>query len=72
MNDAILLIDGISLSKLVEHHQQLFFETAAEASAVICCRCAPKQKSLITEKLMKYSGKRVACIGDGGNDVGMI
>jgi len=21
---------------------------------------------------MKYSGKRVACIGDGGNDVGMI
>jgi len=42
MNDAILLIDGISLSKLVEHHEQLFFETAAEASVVICCRCAPK------------------------------
>lgn len=22
--------------------------------------------------MIKYTGKRVACVGDGGNDVGMI
>jgi len=27
---------------------------------------------LITQKVIKYTEKRVACVGDGGNDVGMI
>jgi phospholipid-translocating ATPase len=32
----------------------------------------PTQKAIITELVKKFSGLRVACIGDGGNDVGMI
>jgi phospholipid-translocating ATPase len=42
------------------------------APAVICCRCAPTQKSEITEELKKVYKKIVCSIGDGGNDVGMI
>jgi phospholipid-translocating ATPase len=39
---------------------------------VICCRCSPTQKSLITELIGKICRKQTAAIGDGGNDVGMI
>ncbi|KRX07251.1 P-type ATPase, cytoplasmic domain N [Pseudocohnilembus persalinus] len=71
-NDTVLLIDGNTLTKVLEHNEELFFKTAAQAPAVICCRCAPKQKSMITEKIIQYTKNRVCCVGDGGNDVGMI
>lgn len=45
---------------------------ARKAPAVICCRCSPTQKALITQKLKEITGCIVAGIGDGGNDVGMI
>jgi phospholipid-translocating ATPase len=49
-----------------------FFKAASIAPSVVCCRCAPTQKSRITEEL-KIVHKKVVCgIGDGGNDVGMI
>ena len=70
--NTVLLIDGYSLTKALESHQQVFFKAAVRAPAVICARCLPTQKAIITEMVRKYSGKRVACIGDGGNDVGMI
>ena len=35
-------------------------------------RCLPKQKATITEGIKIYAKKRVCCVGDGGNDVGMI
>lgn len=71
-NDCILLIDGVSLSTVISKCSSIFFATACSAPAVVCCRCAPKQKAEVTELLKKYSKKRVLCIGDGGNDVGMI
>ena len=39
---------------------------------MIFCRCHPKQKARIAEILVELTKKRVACIGDGGNDVAMI
>lgn len=39
---------------------------------VCVCRCSPTQKAEITKCVKKYTKKRVACVGDGGNDVGMI
>lgn len=71
--NAVLLIDGVSLTKALENNCQLFFEAAIRAPAVICSRCLPNQKAHITEMVKKYAKlQRVACIGDGGNDVGMI
>lgn len=70
--NTVLLIDGVSLTKALENHQKLFFEVAVRAPAVVCSRCLPTQKAVVTEMVKKFSGKRVACIGDGGNDVGMI
>jgi len=70
--NTVLLIDGHSLSRILETNQKLFFEAAVRAPAVVCSRCLPTQKATITELVKKYSGQRVACIGDGGNDVGMI
>lgn len=43
------------------------------APCVCVCRCSPTQKADIVRLLKKYSGgKRIAAVGDGGNDVGMI
>mmetsp|Transcript_30797 Transcript_30797/g.28025 ORF Transcript_30797/g.28025 Transcript_30797/m.28025 type:complete len:260 (-) Transcript_30797:390-1169(-) len=70
--NTVLLIDGHSLSRVLEKNSQLFFEAATRAPSVICSRCLPTQKAIVTELVKKYSGQRVACIGDGGNDVGMI
>lgn len=39
---------------------------------MICCRCAPTQKSEITLGLKELHGSGVCGVGDGGNDVGMI
>lgn len=69
---ALMCIDGTSLATALEHHEALFVSTAAQAHSVVCCRCSPTQKARITECLKRYTRKVVACIGDGGNDVGMI
>lgn len=41
---------------------------------VICCRCSPSQKKLLTAGVKRYKEEKEAVlgIGDGGNDVGMI
>lgn len=41
---------------------------------IICCRCSPSQKKLLTAgvKRNKNPKEAVLGIGDGGNDVGMI
>ena len=41
---------------------------------VICCRCSPSQKKVLTEGVKNHKNKKQAVlgIGDGGNDVGMI
>ena len=69
----VLLIDGVTLTTILESKTSKFFTAAKDVSAVICARCAPTQKAKITKVLKTYSTNgQVAAIGDGGNDVGMI
>ena len=68
----VLLIEGTCLGTILNDYEKLFFDIAGKAPAVIFCRCLPTQKAIITEGLKKYSKKIVCCVGDGGNDVGMI
>jgi phospholipid-translocating ATPase len=49
-----------------------FIELATKLPAVVCCRCSPTQKADVTRMIRAHTGKRVCCIGDGGNDVSMI
>jgi phospholipid-translocating ATPase len=49
-----------------------FVDAASLAPAAVACRCSPTQKAAIVRLLQEYMGKRVAAIGDGGNDVSMI
>ena len=67
-----LLIDGDSLAHLLSHHRQSFIALAVLLPAVIACRCSPTQKADIALLIRSYTKKRIACIGDGGNDVSMI
>lgn len=39
---------------------------------LVCCRCSPTQKAQVTELIKDQTNKRIAAIGDGGNDVSMI
>jgi phospholipid-translocating ATPase len=57
---------------LLDYYEKEFTEIAIKLPAVIACRCSPTQKAEITSLIKKASGKRVCCIGDGGNDVSMI
>jgi len=52
--------------------EEKFWLAATKAPCVCVCRCSPTQKSLITQKIAKFTGKRTCSVGDGGNDVGMI
>ncbi|MCJ1447537.1 MAG: putative aminophospholipid-translocase [Stictis urceolatum] len=67
-----LLIDGDSLSHLLTHHKTAFISLAVQLPAVIACRCSPTQKADVALLIRAHTRKRVACIGDGGNDVSMI
>jgi phospholipid-translocating ATPase len=69
-----LMIDGHTLDICMSNKrtEAMFFDVACRAPVVCVCRCSPTQKAIITQKVIKYTGKRVACVGDGGNDVGMI
>ncbi|KAI8341352.1 hypothetical protein BC941DRAFT_391490 [Chlamydoabsidia padenii] len=70
--DSCLVIDGESLQLCLESCQEEFIELATRLPVVVCCRCSPTQKADITKLIKSYTGKRVLCIGDGGNDVSMI
>lgn len=67
-----LLIDGNSLSHFLTYHQEAFISLAVLLPAVIACRCSPTQKADVAKLIRQFTRKRVACIGDGGNDVSMI
>ncbi len=51
---------------------KLFYKVAMESESVVICRCSPKQKAEVAHLLKIDFKKIVCCIGDGGNDVGMI
>ena len=67
-----LLIDGESISHFLTYHRHDFISLAVQLPAVIACRCSPTQKADIAHLIRRFTKKRVACIGDGGNDVSMI
>lgn len=73
---SLLIIDGKTLDLIFESKELMdeFFHGAILAPALCVCRCSPTQKADIVRSLKTYIGddKRVAAIGDGGNDVGMI
>ncbi|PNS19977.1 hypothetical protein CAC42_7944 [Sphaceloma murrayae] len=69
---ACLLIDGQSLALFLQHHQQAFISLAVTLPTVIACRCSPTQKASLALLIRSHTGRRTACIGDGGNDVSMI
>lgn len=69
---AALLIDGESLALMLNHHREAFISLAVRLPAVIACRCSPTQKADVAKLIRAHTKKRVACIGDGGNDVSMI
>lgn len=71
-SNSCLLIDGESLALYMKHFSREFFEMAIRLPAVIACRCTPQQKADIALAIKAATGKRVCCIGDGGNDVSMI
>ncbi|ORZ35078.1 hypothetical protein BCR44DRAFT_1499966 [Catenaria anguillulae PL171] len=72
VTDACLIIDGESLAFCLEFTRTRFLAWATRLPAVVCCRCSPTQKAQVTELIKEFTGKRVCCIGDGGNDVSMI
>lgn len=70
--NSCLLIDGESLSIYMKYYKREFFEIVIKLPAVIACRCTPQQKADVATIIKEVTGKRVCCIGDGGNDVSMI
>lgn len=68
----VLVVDGTSLQLFLDMFPEEFIELAAMAPAAVACRCSPTQKAAVVKLLQTQLGKRVAAIGDGGNDVGMI
>lgn len=70
--DCCLVIDGNSLQYFFEHFRAEFIDIATQLSVVVACRCSPTQKAEVTRLIREHTGRRVCCIGDGGNDVSMI
>ena len=70
----MLMISGTTLSIIIDNAEltKMFFEAALQAKSVCVCRCSPTQKAIVAHNIKEMSGKIIACIGDGGNDVPMI
>lgn len=68
----VLVVDGTSLQVYLDMFPAEFVDAAALSPAAVACRCSPTQKAAVVALLQEYKGKRVAAIGDGGNDVSMI
>lgn len=72
---SVLIIDGYTLDNCIFKNPQLeerFFQLACSAPSVCVCRCSPQDKAYIVKSISKYTKKRTAAVGDGGNDVSMI
>jgi phospholipid-translocating ATPase len=70
--DQVLVIDGPSLQHYLSALPEAFMAVSMTLPAVICCRCTPTQKADVAILIKQRASTRVACIGDGGNDVSMI
>jgi phospholipid-translocating ATPase len=70
----LLIIDGGTLKFIMANKrlEETFFESACMAPSVAICRCSPTQKAEVARCIKYYTKRRIACVGDGGNDVAMI
>ena len=70
-----ILVDEKALLTISESEEieKIFLGIAKDASAVICCRVSPLQKSQVVKMMKNFDQKGITlAIGDGGNDVPMI
>ena len=65
MDNKVLIIDGNTLSVVLEFHKAKFIEVASKAAGVVCCRVSPTQKSEIVEALQEHTKYRICAIGRG-------
>ena len=75
VKNTCVIIDGKTLETILNSQQakENFFQKVIQAPCVCICRCSPTQKAEVCKALKELpGGKRIAGIGDGGNDVGMI
>eukprot|EP00189_Rhodosorus_marinus_P000535 CAMPEP_0113960262 /NCGR_PEP_ID=MMETSP0011_2-20120614/4613_1 /TAXON_ID=101924 /ORGANISM="Rhodosorus marinus" /LENGTH=1052 /DNA_ID=CAMNT_0000971687 /DNA_START=142 /DNA_END=3297 /DNA_ORIENTATION=+ /assembly_acc=CAM_ASM_000156 len=68
----VVVVDGSSLQIMLDNYPHEFMELMCRASSAVACRCSPTQKAAIARLVQNQMNKRVAAIGDGGNDVSMI
>lgn len=73
-NTTMLMVDGVALTKIMKSEDLTaqFFSAASGAKSVCVCRCSPTQKAFVARSVKNLNKKRIACVGDGGNDVAMI
>lgn len=68
-----LLIDGTSLSLVLQCCPEKFRDLSIRCHAVLCCRLSPLQKCEVVQLMKTVAGNPItASIGDGANDVSMI
>ncbi|KAI5168558.1 phospholipid-translocating ATPase [Pancytospora epiphaga] len=67
-----LVIDGISLTVVIDSMLHEFVAAAKDLNCVVGCRYSPTQKATMAAALRNIACETVCCIGDGGNDVSMI
>ncbi|KOB59903.1 hypothetical protein PFHG_05639 [Plasmodium falciparum HB3] len=68
----VLFFDNIIIQNCIKYIPNAFVDFAANARAVVCCRCSPIEKKEIAILIKTIKKKKILCIGDGGNDVAMI
>ena len=73
-NSLLIMVDGSALTIIMSRPELMrdFFKVTEHSKSVCVCRCSPSQKALVAKHIRILTGKRIACVGDGGNDVPMI
>jgi phospholipid-translocating ATPase len=68
-----IVMDGATLAACLVEMPDRFVKETAKCSSVVISRCSPTQKAEVVTLVARHNPtKRVAAIGDGGNDVSMI
>ncbi|RKO89133.1 hypothetical protein BDK51DRAFT_23151 [Blyttiomyces helicus] len=67
-----LVVDGQTLTYVLDSHADRFLEIGTRCHSVICCRVTPLQKALVVKLVQKTLKVVTLAIGDGANDVSMI
>jgi len=66
------VIDGHTLTFILNLYRDLFLELARTCVSVICNRVTPLQKAEVVKVVAEGEDVVTLAIGDGGNDVSMI